>query len=143
MYMRPLTLSVALMAFAVSAAAQATAPVPADVETVLTGGFWKSANLKGRFRVVIQSGGFEHVVSQLQVDWIAEPEGNDKPARVVASKVAETGSWRLAKPRITKGTAGWRVTVEGVEPHMTPQVRGTWIVQIGEPGVLKASLKQR
>lgn len=141
--MRVLAIAAFLIGFAPTAGAQTPVAIPPDVETVVTGGFWKSANSKGSYRVVIRSGGFEHVISELQVDWITEPEGNDKPSRVVASKVAETGSWRLDKPRIAKDSKGWRVTVEGVEPHMTPMPRGTWSVQLGEPGTLKATLKQR
>jgi hypothetical protein len=141
--MRAYLVAVLLITCASTVSAQSPTAIPVDVETVVTGGFWKSTNSKGRYRVVIRSGGFEHVVSELQVDWITEPEGNDKPAQVVASKIAETGSWRLDEPRIAKGTNGWHVTVNGVEPHMTPMPRGTWIVQLGEPGSLKVTLKQR
>jgi len=143
LHMKMVGVLILLAAFSATVVAQSPVPIPADVETVVTGGFWNSASSKGTFRVVIRSGGFEHVVSQLQIDWIADPEGNDKPARVVASRLAETGSWRLTTPRISKGSNGWRVTVDGVEPHMTPQVRGTWIVQLGEPGSLKTTLRQR
>lgn len=44
--------------------------LPADVETVLTGGFWEAAGQEGRYRVVIRSAGFEHLISSMTVDWI-------------------------------------------------------------------------
>jgi hypothetical protein len=141
--MRALCLAAVLFSLSATVAAQSPVVIPVDVEAVVTGGFWKTATSQGSYRIVIQTAGFEHAVSQLQVDWIAEPEGNDKSARVVASKIAETGAWRLDSPRIVKATKGWRALVNGIETHTTPMPRGTWILQLGEPGSLKASLKQR
>ena len=128
---------------AVGAHAQSPAVVPPNVEAVVSGGVWNAKELKGTYRAVVLTGGFEHVSSQLQIDWIADTEGNDKPSRVIASKVAETGSWRLGKPQIVKSANGWRVRVQGVEPHQTPQVRGIWVVELGPPGSLKAILHPR
>jgi hypothetical protein len=117
--------------------------VPAEVETAVTGGKWKSGNATGTYRVIVMTGGFEHIVSQLQVDWIAETGNGDEPPRVVSSRMAETGSWRLLRPRIVQTSGSWRVLVEDIETHFNPAPRATWEIDLGQPGTLKARLLQR
>jgi hypothetical protein len=137
-------LLVFLLAFPVGHAnAQLTASVPVDVETIVTGGKWSAGGQSGIYRIVVRTGGFEHIVSQAQVDWIATSTDRDKPDQVVVSKIAETGSWRLLKPRITQASGQWRAVLDGVETHFNPAPRGTWDIVLGPPGVLKTSLRRR
>jgi len=113
-----------------SALAQDTRAVPADVETIVTGGQWKSDKLSGTYRVKVRTGGFEHIVSQVQIDWIAQFDDRNEP-RVVNSKLVETAAWRLLQPRIIKTSGNWRAA------------RGTWKIDVGRPGALVATLRQR
>jgi len=121
--------------------AQETLAIPPDVESVVTGGQWTSDKLSGTYRVIVSAGGFEHIVSQVQVDWIVEAGGPDNPTRVVSSRIAETASWRLFRPRIVKRSGKWRVLLDGIEPHLTPTPRGIWTIDLGEPGMLTAKLR--
>jgi len=121
--------------------AQETLAIPPDVESVVTGGQWTSDKLSGTYRVIVSAGGFEHIVSQVQVDWIVEAGGRDNPTRVVSSRIAETASWRLFRPRIVKRSGKWRVLLDGIEPHLTPTPRGIWTIDLGEPGMLAAKLR--
>jgi hypothetical protein len=121
--------------------AQQPVVLPADVETVVTGGRWRSGANEGTYRVVVRSGGFEHVVSQVQVDWVSNPTDQDKPQVVVASEIASTGSWRVGRARIVQRGKQWVAILEGVEPHFTPLQRGTWEVSMGSPGKLNAVLR--
>jgi hypothetical protein len=107
---------------------------------VVTGGKWKSDSASGTFRVIILTGGFEHILSQAQVDWIADPKDREEGPRVVASTVAETGSWRLDNPRIVQRSGTWKVEFQAVETHFTPPLLGKWIIDLGMPGNLKATL---
>jgi hypothetical protein len=134
--------SVALGLFS-QAPAQTPLRLPPDVETVVSGGRWGSGATGGSYRVVVRSGGFEHVVSQVQIDWVSDPKGQDTPSTVVASEVAPTGSWRIGRARIVLRGKQWIATLEGVEPHSTPLQRGTWEVTLGQPGKLTASLRER
>jgi hypothetical protein len=133
---------VALGLFA-QASAQPPLPLPSDVETVVSGGRWRSGGTEGGYRVVVRSGGFEHVVSQVQVDWISDPKDQDTPPSIVASEVASTGSWRIGCARIVQRGKRWIAILEGVEPHFTPLQRGTWEVTMDGPGKLTAVLRER
>jgi|SRR5262245_15788889 len=124
-----------------SGAAENILAIPVDVEAVVTGGRWTSDKLSGTYRVIVSAGGFEHIVSEVQVDWIAEAGGRDDPPRVVSSKIAETASWRLFQPRIVKRSGNWRVLLEGIEPHLIPTPRGIWMIDLGAPGALKVTLR--
>src|SRR5215510_16272741 len=124
-----------------SGAEQQTLAVPAEVETVVTGGQWTSDKQSGTYRAIVSAGGFEHIVSQVQVDWIVDAGGRDNPTRVVSSRIAETASWRLFRPRIVKRSGKWRVLLDGIEPHLTPTPRGIWTIDLGEPGMLTAKLR--
>ena len=109
---------------------------PIDVVAVVTGGRWKAGSLQGVYRVVVRTGGFEHLVSQAQVDWIAYPGPESGEARLVKSMIAPTGSWRLDNPRLFKSGNTWRVELEGLETHFVPAERGKWVVRLGGPGKL-------
>src|SRR5688572_4660234 len=97
------------LALAFPASAQEPILLSADVSAVVTGGSWSSGSLTGTYRVVVRTGGGEHVVSYAQIDWIAEPGSYGEEPRVVQSKLANTGSWRLDRPRFLKSGKLWRV----------------------------------
>ncbi len=134
------TTSLALVA---SAVAQEPVAIPAEVETVVSGGAWKSGALNGTLRVIVRTGGFEHIISYAQVDWIVEPQSSNDSGRVVASKVAETGSWRLDRPRFVKAKGAWHLELDAVETHFNPPIRGKWVVRDGPPGQVAAVLVKK
>ena len=49
-----------------------------------SGGYWQQESVGGGIRALVYSGGFEHVTSQLILQWIADPTPKT-PARVIAS----------------------------------------------------------
>ena len=122
---------------------QATTTIPADVEAVVTGGKWSANGQNGTYRVIVSTGGFEHIVSQVQVDWIAHSNDRDTLDKVIASKIAQTGSWRLLTPRISRTGGQWRAVLDGVETHFNPAPKGTWEILLGSPGQLKTTLRQK
>ncbi|WP_398494022.1 hypothetical protein [Variovorax sp.] len=72
-----------LLAALAPAAARDVAPeVPPQVDTVATGGEWRTARDGGVLRIVIVHQGFEHVHSRLWLEWLAS--GERGPARRVA-----------------------------------------------------------
>ena len=44
--------------------------IPASVQSVQSGGYWQKGDQDGHYRVVVTSGGFEHVISKIYVQWI-------------------------------------------------------------------------
>ncbi|SRR6266567_2819933 len=125
----------------VEVAAEQSLSVPPDVVSIVTGGRWNSGTSSGTFRVIVQTGGFEHVLSRAQVDWIADPTGRDDSSKVVASRVAETGAWRLDNPHIVRRSGRWHVEFQALETHFNPPLRGKWLVDLGKPGDLNATVQ--
>jgi hypothetical protein len=121
--------------------AQSFISLPSDITYVSSGGYWKTATDEGTYRVIVQTGGFVHIVSRAQVDWVAHPNGQNDAPRVIASKIAETGSWKLDSPLFKKTQRKWRIEMQALETHHDPSVNGVWTIELGEPGVLKASVK--
>jgi hypothetical protein len=140
--MRTVGTAVVLAFFSVIVGAQTSVAVSPEVESVVTGGSWSSGVAQGTFRAVVTSDGFEHVVSQLQIDWISGPKSPNDESHVVSSKVVETGSWRLGTPRISKCARAWCVSIQGEEPHTTTRTRMQWVIELGEPGSLKVISRQ-
>jgi hypothetical protein len=133
--------SVVTLAWVSLANAQPIIALPSDVAYVASGGYWKTATDEGTYRIIVQTGGFEHIVSSAQVDWIAHPKGQNDPSRIVQSSRAETGAWRLDAPLFRKVQGKWRIELRAVETHRSPIFNGVWTIELGEPGVLKTSVK--
>jgi hypothetical protein len=110
--------------------------IPADVHYVVTGGRWSDAGRSGVYRVVVRTGGMDHVVSEVHVEWIST---DTTEPQVLLSKKAPTGSWRLDNPRFRGQGRSWRVEIEALETHFTPPVRGTWVLRLGVPGQLSTT----
>jgi hypothetical protein len=132
-----------LLAVCGVAGAQQPIAMSPDIAAVVTGGRWQSGALSGTYRVVVRNGGFEHVVSYAQVDWITDSSSRDEAPRVIDSQLAATGSWLLDRPRIIGSGSAWRVEFNAVETHLIPAARGRWVVRLGPPGKLDSVLVQR
>lgn len=130
----------ALLASHMTASAQSSASVPAEVETVATGGYWVlDDSTRGTFRVVIETGGFEHIISDAHIDWIAEPTESDTPPRIVASTDipdVTNGGVHLMNPVFSRDGKQWILTIEAVNTHCDPARVDRWRVALGAPGKL-------
>jgi hypothetical protein len=120
--------------------AQSIVALAPEVTYVTSVGRWKTETNEGTYRVVVQTGGFEHIVSEAQVDWIADSKNSSDLPKIIVSKIAETGSWRLDHPRFTKVKGRWRIELTAVDSHHSPALRGIWTIDLGKPGVLKTSV---
>lgn len=112
--------------------------LPADVETVLTGGFWEAAGQEGRYRVVIRSAGFEHLISTMTVDWILNATETDS-ARVLASLPVPVGPVALHDPDLSRERDGYVLAVMCTDDHYDSPRRDTVRVRLGLPGVMSVS----
>ena len=120
--------------------AQRTGGLPADVETVMSGGLWEQGSLEGRYRVVIRSSGFEHVISTLTIDWIVTATEDDS-ARVVATlTIPRSGPVAIHDPELGMVGANTVLTVTETDTHYDPPRRATRRIILGAPGVVTPSL---
>lgn len=134
--------AVASAAFITRASAQEVVALHPAVESVVSGGRWQTESAEGNYRIVVHTGGFEHVVSQVQVDWLSIHSGNEEP-RVVTSKFVEMGSWRVLRTRFVHRGSSWYALVEAIEPHFSPAARGTWELRLGPPGEVVATMRRK
>ena len=124
-----------------SVAAQSEAQVPVDVETVASGGYWEvNDSTRGRFRVVIETGGFEHIISTARVDWLALPPESDAATKLVASaampdEVTSAGV-HLLSPTFSLDGTQWILTIDAANTHCDPVRIDRWRVALSAPGKL-------
>lgn len=100
-----------LLAAAHAAHAQERAPVadrlPAGLVSLVS---CNDARGDGSYRVAVFSRGFEHVSSEVHLQWIAWAE--DGPRVIASVPVSElsTGTWSVAPPRPVPGkSCAWRI----------------------------------
>jgi hypothetical protein len=121
-----------------TARAQRPTPISPDIETVASGGYWeRDQETRGHFRAVISTGGFEHIISDLTVEWIAEPTASDTPShRILAREVPEVadGGVHLTDPAFTLEGSRWILTIDAVNTHCDPALIERWRVALGTPG---------
>jgi len=118
--------------------APALPSVDARISHMVSGGYWRAGQLEGRFRAVVLSAGFEHVISHLYIQWVSD-ETDTTEARIVATKPVDAlsvGGWSLGSPKLFRRDGQWRVEVGGVDSHFDPPRRGRWIITIGAPGTV-------
>ena len=128
---------------AVELRAQTDFPVPAIVEHVVTGGWWSSGTNRGTYRLVVASGGFEHVTSAVYAEWVRERRSERDSAVVLATKfvkeVNESGLRLAAQPTMRKDTA----FVAFVDPHvLNSRVVRRCTIVFGAPGVYRATCRE-
>ena len=127
---------IAALVFVMPIRAQTRDRLPAEVETVISGGWWESGAQEGRYRVVIRSGGFEHVISTMTVDWIVSPtETSD--AKVVASVTIPTTGVVVHDPVLLMQGRSWMLRASTTDSHYDPPRRARLRVVLGAPGVAR------
>ena len=92
-----------LVLVALSAPAQPqSATIDPAVDSVVSGGYWTDGADRGTYRVVVRSGGFDHVISEITIEWLSEPQDENGEASVRKSVVVKEGQglWRAADCRL-------------------------------------------
>lgn len=104
-----------------------------DVHAVVSGGRWSGPTGNGWYRAVIRTGGFEHVVSSLTLDWMQSATDRASEATVVESVKVELCTGRLDDPEFSVRRSVWRLTVRCTDTHsvLTPFDA---VVTLGAPG---------
>jgi hypothetical protein len=75
--------------------AQDRLPVAPTLEYAITGGYWTQGGVGGQYRLLVYTGGFDHVVSQFELQWLQDPSPQDSAAVRRSVPVKEiSGVWR-------------------------------------------------
>ena len=105
-----------------------------DVHVVVSGGRWSSATGNGWYRAVIRTGGFEHVVSSLTLDWMQSAKDSSSKTTVVHTVVVEACTGRLDNPQFSARSTVWRLTVRCTDTHGARVKPFDAVVTLGAPG---------
>lgn len=115
-----LLLLLGLLALSASARSR-MASIDPSVDSVVSGGYWTDGEDRGIYRVVVRSGGFEHIVSEITIEWLSDPrEGNEEPSIHKSVVVKEgRGLWRVAdsKLEVAPGGGGVFLDWKAISPH--------------------------
>lgn len=117
--------------------AQTAPPIPADISAVEADGWWSEAGREGSYRIIIQTGGFEHIVSRVWLQWISGPSEQEDSLRVVASVELEEingAGWQAFDPQVALRNGKWEATLDGANSHADPILRARWRIALGTPG---------
>jgi hypothetical protein len=80
--------------------------LPASIEAAVSGGYWKSGDKDGRYRVVVVNGGFEHVHSKVFLQWVTGPTSERVQSillSVPVREINESNFWSVGVPEfVTK-----------------------------------------
>jgi hypothetical protein len=124
--------------------AQEPASAPPDLAYVVTGGWWQRGQESGQYRVLVFSPGFEHVISQVFIQWIRGPQGSDQPGQVIATApigpINDQPTWSVGLPElVTPEKNSATVTLHMANSHSDQDERRTCTVRLTLPGRLSST----
>jgi hypothetical protein len=132
----PMLLGVLSYAFASRCLkAQDSLSLDPSVAHVVTGGSWSSGTASGQYRIVVRTGGWEHVVSELYIQWLQEdPQVQRIVVRATQLVTSVTpGIYSLGRPDLTCTDTGCRVQISGTV-STSPSQQASWVLKLGAPG---------
>ena len=107
-------LAVALIPALAFSAAPTVLVVSPDVSYVQTGGYWQLNGQGGQYRVVVATGGFEHVSTHIRFEWVSEPTPTGESRRIFRTVVLHESLLGVASVTAFKPDAqGVTVDLEG------------------------------
>jgi hypothetical protein len=119
-----------LLGLVVPLGAQQAPVVPVDLEFAVSGGGFQADSVWGRYRVLVLSGGSDHIVSDFHLQWVRDPSREDTATVVSSVPINElNGVWRAAgAPVIRRTAAGTTVLIDLVDSHGATPARRHCVV---------------
>ena len=114
--------------------AQDSLVVDPTIADIVSGGHWAASGQEGYYRIVIRTGGFEHINSELTVQWLTEGGRDSDPVVVRSIVVKELTINRLDRPKIGQYLKGWRVWVQQTDTHSEHSSTSMRTIDLGPPG---------
>ena len=107
-----------------SAVAQA---LPAQIETVASGGYWSRGAQDGSFRLVVQSVGWDDISSRAFLQWIRlDPDKREQIVERTIPIKEIAGRWRVVSQRFVLRGKHWDIVVSA--ECRVPQARATFTI---------------
>ena len=124
-----------LCAFGAPLAAQQAPAVPVNLEFAVTGGDFLADSASGQYRILVFTGGSDHIVSEFHLQWVRDPSGEDSATVVSSVPINElNGVWRAAgTPVIRRTAARTTVLIDVVDSHGAMSGRRHCVVTPGAP----------
>ena len=135
--MRALIAAITLFAFTLSRAEPRSngSGVRPSVAFVVTGGAWHTKNERGRYRIVVEEGGWEHVTSRVYVEWLLEDEDERRIVLGTASLISELGAkWSIGQPKVTPSKNGATVELPAANAFEPDRPMRKFFIELGPPG---------
>ena len=110
-----------LMGSAVQAQVAGDVDVDPSVVSVVTGGQWSEGPRSGHFRVVVRQLGWDHVVTEVHLQWVS-PDVATQSLEIVRSELVfdpnTDGTWSFGRPTFQEAQGSRvRVSVEGTHTY--------------------------
>jgi hypothetical protein len=105
-----------------------------SVSAVLTGGYWTSAKAAGRFRVIVTSEGWEHVGSEVTIQWLQEDSTSRGLIIARSTRVDQitAGIFSIGQPTMRCIDTGCTFHLVGTDSRSLE--RRSWDIKMAEPG---------
>ena len=135
--MRALIAAIAMFAFTTSSAEPRSnaSSVRPSIAFVVTGGAWQTKKEHGRYRVVVEEGGWEHVTSRVYVEWLVEDVNERRIVVRAAALVSELGDkWSIGQPKITPSKRGATVELPAANAFEPDKPMRKLFLELGAPG---------
>ena len=108
-----------LVAQTVRPAARLT--IPTTIDALVTGGHWETANVHGRFRVVIERQGWEEIRRVARLEWIREGDAHTPEIVVQQRNLMElVDAYALSEPVIAARRGEWILSVNAARAPIGP-----------------------
>ncbi|MCZ7617191.1 MAG: hypothetical protein M5U32_02405 [Myxococcota bacterium] len=109
--------------------------LPSNVDSVVS-----ASNLDHTLRVVVLSGGFEHISSRVYFQWLVPDRESEWGSRLVASVLVQEvsgGMLSVGQPQLKSDGAGFRVVLETTDSHTLRNE--TFRFSTGPPGFYRVA----
>jgi hypothetical protein len=111
----------------------------------VTGGYWERGDVHGQFRILVYSGGFEHIISHVFVQWLRDPQASDQPPELVASEpirpINDQPTWSVGLPSLVSEKRNVAiVNLKMVNSHTEENETRTCILRLALPGQYTVTL---
>lgn len=139
--MRKLLSFVLIIAFIGLANAESDMPaIVPKIETVTSGGYWQSTEHAGRYRVIVVNSGWEHIHSQVFLQWVSYGSKEKGPSVLFSVPIQEINSspmWSVGVPEFLYETQQIKLgatnsyTMENKIFIIAPQAGGKYTLREG------------
>jgi hypothetical protein len=111
--------------------------VDLGVESIVSGGVWKTSSAAGRFRAIGVSQGWEEVRHRVILEWIQDPDTNASDSiRARLDLNQALGLYGLVEPKLTRRGTLWYLSLRVARRPVSPYSE-TVVVELGPPGKVR------